>query len=920
VRRFTGFVVLGSCVALIAAFSQVADATSLVSTPNRQAQAATATLVDRQRQIDLQRGQDGRVRASNPRLAALGALSAQQAVQRASLSPVASWSPLGPAPIPNGGTDTGTGAVSGRVTAVAVHPTNPNIVYVGTAQGGVWRTLDGGAHWVPIFDSAKSLSIGSVAIAPSSPSTVYVGTGEPSQSLDSYAGVGLYRIDNADTSPVLVGPIDPVVSFDVGGTPTSIHAFSGMSIGVIKVHPTNPAIVFVGTSFGFIGASGSFPRGGSIPPLPQAGLFRTTNGTAAASSVGFTHLTVRPEDHSNTFDVGSEISDLTLEPGNPNNLIAGAFDFSANAHTGIWRSTNALAATPTFTQRFATGDAEDRSVFAINKVGSTVTVVEAHGGLSVGKMERSVDGGATWSAVTVPNFCISQCWYDIAIAMDPASASTILLGGTANFGGPNVLKSTNAGGTWARQDVGLHSDTHAFAIAPSNHSIMFTGNDGGVWSSANEGTSWTNRNTSGFSATQFESLAVHPADENFTIGGTQDNGTNLRSSAGGWSQVRGGDGGSTVIDRNAVGTSNVTMYHTFSGPSVESSTNSGTSWSTAFGDATSDSSLFYPPLGRGPGTPNTVYLGTTKLRRSANGGATDTVVSQTFGSAISAIGIAPTNDNVRLIGLTSGAAELTTTGSSTLTNVTGPWPSLYVARTVIDPHTATTAYVTLDGFAGGTDPAHSQIWKTTNLSTSGTTWTSAGSGMPDVPVNAFAIDPANSNDLFAGTDIGVYRSLNGGASWTPFGTGLPIVAVFDLAVVAPGTPNAVLRAATHGRGMWQIPLGSPTTVSLTTPGTLTSAVTATFSAAVHQVNTSNFVLRVANTGANVAATMTCKNASAVVVNCNTGPVITAVLQPTSALIANRPYVASVDPEGPPPVFNAAKNLVPRTSLAFTAHT
>ena len=144
--------------------------------------------------------------------------------------------------------------------------------------------------------------------------------------------------------------------------------------------------------------------------------------------------------------------------------------------------------------------------------------------------------------------------------------------------------------------------------------------------------------------------------------------------------------------------------------------------------------------------------------------------------------------------------------------------------------------------------------------------------------------------------------------------------MFDLAVVAPGTPKADLRAATHGRGMWQIPLGSPTTVSLTTPGTLTSSVTATFSAAVHQVNATNVVLRVANTGANVAATMTCKNSSAVVVNCNTGPVITAVLQPTSALIANRPYVAYVDPEGPPPVFNAANNLVPRTSLAFTAHT
>jgi hypothetical protein len=171
-RRFTGLVVLGSCVALLGTASQVGAADRVVSPPVPHVQSATARLVERQHQIALQRGQVGRLQAVNPRVAAIDMMLAQEASQRAGSGPVPSWSPLGPAPIPNGNVDTGTAAVSGRVTAVAVHPTNPNIAYAGTAQGGVWRTLDGGAHWVPLFDSAKSLAIGSIAIAPSHPSTV----------------------------------------------------------------------------------------------------------------------------------------------------------------------------------------------------------------------------------------------------------------------------------------------------------------------------------------------------------------------------------------------------------------------------------------------------------------------------------------------------------------------------------------------------------------------------------------------------------------------------------------------------------------------------------------------------------------------------------------------------------------------------
>src|SRR5262249_5900408 len=113
------------------------------------------------------------------------------------------WIPIGPAPIPKGQTTGIENPGNGRGTAIAVQPTDPNIVYVGTAQGGVYRSLNGGASWTAIFDQAASLAIGALALAPSDPTILYVGTGEPNFSCDSFFGVGLYRINNADTAPVL---------------------------------------------------------------------------------------------------------------------------------------------------------------------------------------------------------------------------------------------------------------------------------------------------------------------------------------------------------------------------------------------------------------------------------------------------------------------------------------------------------------------------------------------------------------------------------------------------------------------------------------------------------------------------------------------------------------------------------------------
>ncbi|MGH9871389.1 MAG: DUF4214 domain-containing protein [Pyrinomonadaceae bacterium] len=710
---------------------------------------------------------------------------------------LAPWIPLGPAPIPNGQTLTVSTPVSGRTISIAVHPTNPDIVYVGAAQGGLYRTTDGGVNWTPLMDSALSLAIGAIAIAPSQPDTIYVGTGETGFCGDCFFGVGVYRIDNASmAAPVISGPFN-----DQAITDTDI--FTGRGIGAIAVHPTNPAIIFVALGSG-IGGKGGIANN----VLPDRGLYRSTDATSADPS--FTKMAM-----TGTASTNNAMVDVVIDPGNPDLVICTLADALGNGDGGIYRSTDASVAVPTFTRTFVTNPASSnsRTELALNRATGGVVTVYAASGTNGGTIQRSIDGGATWAQRIDNNFCTAQCFYDIGVAVDPTNADIMYVGGSPNlaFG-----RSINGGTSFtnnAATAVGLHVDSHAIAVAPSLPTTIYFGSDGGIYKTTNSGTNWTPLNNSQYSATQFESLAVHPIDRYFTIGGTQDNGTNFFQPSQVWTNTEGGDGGFTQIDQNAVNNTAVTMYHTFfnqtNAMGYSRSLNAGQSWQffgCGFGGSTpngmtcaASAILFYAPMERGPGNPNTLYFGSDVLYRSANSGTTMVKVSQqgTMGGAISAIGISPQDDNVRIVGTSTGAIFGTTTGANPLINLDalGQIPNNFVGRTAVDPNNVNTAYVTLEVFGVN------NVWKTTDLNAVNPTWTAVVGGLPQVPVSGFAIDPQDSNALYAGTDIGVYQSLDGGTSWLPYGTGLPRVAVFDVEI---SNVHRILRIATHGRGLYEI--------------------------------------------------------------------------------------------------------------------
>lgn len=733
------------------------------------------------------------------------------------LAPV--WTSLGPAPIPHGQTGNGS-SVSGRVTAIAVDPTDSNIVYVGTAQAGLYRTLDGGANWTPLMDSAKSLAVGAVTIDPLDRNKVFVGTGEANFSPDSFFGVGVYLITNAtSSSPTLSGP------FNSNGT---TDVFTGRAISKILIDPADDNKILVSTTLGISGVSGDFLN----PPPPPSGIYLSIN--ALSTSPTFVRQALQPA------STGGDITDMAMDPGNPGRIVVNAYNSSLPSEDGLWVSTSGdpWAATASWTHVVSKFLVIGK--LAVNRSGSPLTTFfatfdelpsPACANNARGTMFRSSDGGVTWSETTAARgFCHHQCFYDMAIAVDPNNVNSIYLGGQDGTGAgscnPSILSKSADGATFSPIGQNLHADSHVIAIAPSNSSIIYTGNDGGIFKSIDAGSTWQSINTPGFSATQFQSLAVHPTDPNFMIGGTQDNGTEFLLADGKtWQFDDNGDGGFSAIDQNATDTTNVTRYHTkfnstdpLLGPQIgflRATIAPGSNWNflgcnitSNNGIGCSDAVLFYAPLVLGPGKPNTVYFGTDHLYRSSDSGTTNLPASQILfvdsflrHIPISAIGISPQDDNVRLVGLRNGKLFATTTGSNTLTDISGNWGGSYIARAVIDPNNKNTAYITLDGYG-----LSAHIWKTTNLSGAPPTWTAIGTApppanIPDIPVNAFVIDAANSNNLYAGTDMGVYASTDGGTSWSPYGNGLPRVAVFDMAIV-PASHK--LRIATHGRGIWEV--------------------------------------------------------------------------------------------------------------------
>jgi photosystem II stability/assembly factor-like uncharacterized protein len=758
----------------------------------------------------------------------------------------------------------GPAIMGGRVDDIAIHESDLSTIYVGYATSGLWKTTNNGVTWTPVFDEQPNTSIGAIAIAPSNPKIVYVGTGEPNNRQSSSIGAGVYK------------------STDAGETWTYMGLKETQSIGRLAVHPKNPDIVYVaavGALFGPNPERGVYKTtdGGKTwtntnvidsdtgfidivmhPTQPDtliaasyqrrrqpwgfngggagSGIWRTDNGGRTWTKLSGSGLPDNP--------IIGRIG-LTYSRSNPN-VVYAQIEVGPSGGTGA----------------------------GVNADGSLVVAGQGRGGGGGARgggepkpdptrsgVWRSADGGKTWQFRSNNN---NRPMYYSKIRVDPANADIVYTLGT------NASQSFDGGLTWNTLSGPSHVDHHQLWINPRDGRHLIIGNDGGIDVSYDRGETWEEIAT--MAAGQFYAISADMRKPYFVCGGLQDNGSwcgpsAVRTNAGilntDWYRIGGGDGFYTANDPSdwTIGywesqDGNTNRYDLKTGqntsirprgpisaeqraqlealaagggrggggrggnpdgniiPPVDPGTNFRFFWSTPFILSKHD--------------PRVVYLGGDRLFRSTNRGdtwAASPDVTRNIGrndrpimgvpgdapmaskhdgaasySNVVTLAESPLVPGLVWVGTNDGNVQVSRDFGRTFTNVTaaitGVPDETHVSRVEASHHEAGTAYVSFDGHR--TDDHNPYIFRTSDY---GQTWTALAANLPRGNVNVVKEDPRNRNLLYAGTEYGFYISLNGGREWTPFMTGLPTVRVDDV-MVHPRDNDLIL--GTHGRSLWII--------------------------------------------------------------------------------------------------------------------
>jgi photosystem II stability/assembly factor-like uncharacterized protein len=718
-----------------------------------------------------------------------------------------SWTAIGPAPV-LGGQVSGSGPVSGRITGIAVKPTDPNTIYIAAAGGGVWKTTNGGTNWAPLTDNLTDsngnpvpLFMGAIAIDPLNPNIIYAGTGEANNSGDSYYGRGILK------------------STDGGSTWTLINdggSFERRTIAKIVVDPSNDNNVYVAVDgFAANGLSGN------------TGIYKSING-------GTTWTNTTIASGLSSFD---EYSDLVIDPHTPSTLFMAIGSYFGNTPNGVYKSTNS-GGSWSLISALPSGSGDGRIALALTPDSSTlyVSIAEPLNGSSIGgqlfKLEKyaTVSGTVTDLTSTTPNYMgangFGQGWYDTTLAVDPQNANIIYAGGSDNGESPESgnIVSTNGGQTWVSVVTGSngngpHTDDHAAVFDSSGQ--LLSGNDGGIFRLNPISLAWTDLN-SNLETIQFTGIALDPTNNNIAYGGSQDNGTEKFNDNLRWNLSIGDDGGFVRVDPNNPST----VYHTFTGISLQRSDDGGITWHDKVTGITGTPN-FYASYVMDPSNSSRLVFGTADVFLTTNKGDSWSNISngQLDGSSISALAIAKTSGNTIYATTNIGNIYVTTNGGTNWNQidvpvVNGPWHDIEV-----DPTNSQTVYVARNAFTGNQSE---HVFRSTN---GGASWTDISTSLPDTPVNSLALKVQGSNTtLYAGTDLGVYSSSNLGTSWSRFQTGMPFTQVVSLEYNANLN---ILAAGTHGRGMWEIlaqVVATATTTTLTSsanPSTFGQNVTFT---------------------------------------------------------------------------------------------
>ena len=695
--------------------------------------------------------------------------------------------------------------MGGRISDLAVVESNPSIFYVGTATGGVWKTVNR-TTFEPVFDEQSTASVGDVTLAPSNPNILWVGSGEPQNRQSSPWGNGVYK------------------STDAGRSWTHMGLAETHHISRIQIHPRDPDVLYVAAVGRLWGAN------------PERGVYKTTDGGDTWELVLFI------DEHTGAID-------LAMDPGDPETLFAAMYQrqrtgwgFNGGGPgSGIHRTTDGGDSWVELTDGLPEGDKgrigldiyrrDPNLVFAIVEADARVPGQGfGGGGGSQNGVYRSTDRGDTWEQISRTN---NRPMYYSQIRVDPNDPERIYTAGS------NLFKSLDGGRNFtpdAASDV--HSDHHALWIDPANSDHLVLGGDGGVSISWDRSDNW--RQLRNLPLSQFYEISVDMRDPYHVCGGLQDNGSwcapsdtwsNQGIRTRDWYNVGSGDGFYTVSHPddprimfaesqggNLTRVNLTTMERTRMRPvgrplDDEEERDLRWNWDT--------------PVVVSQHDPNTVYVGSNVLFKSTDLGMTWEEISPELTHAIDraelaimgVLGSEPmmsANDgqssygnletisesqlDARLIyvGSDDGKVHVTRDGGSTWTDLTGNLPGLpartYVSRVLASGSDEGTVYATFDGHRN--DDFAPYVYVSTDF---GQRWSPIVDGLPETSVNVIAQHPRSPDLLFVGNEVGVYFSIDRGDRWVRLDNNLPTVPVDDIKI-HPRENDLVL--GTHGRGIY----------------------------------------------------------------------------------------------------------------------
>jgi len=682
----------------------------------------------------------------------------------------------------------GPGNIGGRTRAIVIHPTNHNTMWAGSVGGGIWRTDDGGASWVPVDDFMANLAVTSLVLDPTNPNVMYAGTGEGFGNLDAIRGGGIFRTRD--------GVAWSQIPATYGAAWNAINRLAISADGMTVLAATNH------------------------------GLQRSSDAARAIWQ------TVLPD----------IVADVKFHPIDPQRAVAGSVS-SGQA----WFSSDG-GATWTVAGHGVPWGRRVELCFAAASRDLVYASVDTNGG----EIWRSTDGGRTFARRRsanadgdTANYLGDQGWYGNCIwAGDPTNADLVVVGGV------DLWRSTDGGdtltdiSTWW-DPASAHADQHTIVAHPAydgrTNRTVFFGNDGGLFRATDvtsvgndtqppRVTGWTALNNS-YGVTQFYSAAGN-ATSGVIVGGAQDNGTLAYDPASGsnnWKTIFGGDGGFCCADasnprifygqyvyldlhRNTDGaTTNETAGDRYiSGHYWNTATNRW-DWKPApfqIPDAFNQRALFIAPFTLDPNNSNRILAGGESLWCSTDVQTPNTPTSGPRWSRIKP----PSNSLISAVAITPGDSDRVWVGhidgeiwrSQNATQPTPTWSRVdalgarpLVARRfcnqiLVSPHDPATVLVVYGGFTAG------NVWSTDD---GGTTWTNVAAGLPAAPVRAVAIHPKRPDWFYIGTEVGVFTTEDRGQTWSATNEGPASVSVDDLFWM-----DQRLVCVTHGRGLFAIDL------------------------------------------------------------------------------------------------------------------